>query len=219
MSAINIGMHFDCRPAEGPKAYDVRSGERWLHNLEDAEIRCWPEHHLILIDERTGHLMIEGGYGTFSYGWPNYGRGERSLHAFLYSLGFDYFMEKASRQPHRVIDVAATVRRLKEEIVEDRRRRDLEKSEARDLWDELESCESEHGRGFVDRLFEDRGWYARLDCSDPSVMVDSPTMRRFWDEVWSPFCEEVLRLHMLDHVKRRPIPRGRALVAVEVKAA
>lgn len=200
MSGLALGLHTTCQPVEGPKAYEVRSGSRYLQSLEDGEIRSWPDYHFILIDERTGHLMIEGGYGTFSYGWPAYGRGKVSLHAFLYDLHFDYFMGKAARQPYRVADFDATVHALQREILSDRRCRFLDRREARELWDDLDEARADNDcDGMVRRLYDDSAWSARLDCSDPSVMRDHPGMVRFWDEVWRPFCEEVLRPHWIAH--------------------
>lgn len=219
MSAIRLGLQVACSEVQGPRAYEVRAGERWLHGLEDGEIRCCPEYHFIMIDERAGHFMVEGGYGSFSNSWPSYGRGERSLHAFLYGLDYGYFMEKAARQPHRVADRDATIQALRRELLEDRRHNWLDKTQARELWDTLDDATAHSGttEDLVRELYRDGEWYARLDCSDPSVMRDAPTMRRFWDEVWQPFRSEVLRPHWLEHMKRKPIPRRNALV--EVKAA
>lgn len=211
--SINIGPHFHCKEVPGPKAYEVRSGTRYLTSIEDGEVRCWPEYHLILIDESKGYLSIEGGYGTFSYGWPNVVRGGRSLHSFLYSLDFYYFMEKASKQAHCIGDTEATVARLRREILTDRRQKWIEKDHARGLWDTLECASHDYASELVRELYHDREWSERLDYSDPTVMIDHPGMRRFWDEVWKPFCEDVLRPHWLDYVKTIPIPRNRAMVA------
>lgn len=211
--SIDVGPYLTIREAKGPRAYEVRSGRQYLSALEDGDVRQWSEYHLILIDERTGYVTIEGGYGTFAYGWPNIARGEESVHAFLYDLHFDYFMGKAAKQAWRVSDLDATLKELRGEIIEDRRRGDLDASDARQLWDDLEECEPcSSDDEFLRHLFDHGRWVARLDYSSPLVMIDHPAMRRFWNEVWKPFAEDVLRPHWLDHAKKRPLPARRALV-------
>lgn len=220
MSGIKIGRADRAVEVQGPRAYEVRTGDRYLHGLEDGEIRCWPEYHLFIVDERTGSLLIEGGYGTFSYGWPAVARGPQSLHAFLYDLHFDYFMGKASKQPHRIVDHERTVAELKRDLIKTRweygrwKGTAWTKARVRSMWDDLTSWECDvQGADLVRRLFEDHDWYEYLDCSDPSYMQDHPRMRRFWDEVWSVFREQILRPHYLEYIKTKPIRRGRALVS------
>lgn len=219
MSALDLGRLDRVTEVQGPRAYEVRTGNRYLHGLEDGEIRHWPEYHLFILDERTGSIMIEGGYGTFSYGWTSRGR-DCSLHAFLYGLDFDYFMTKAAKQPHRIVDHDRTVRELKKSLIESRRDAGLSeratwtKRRVREMWDHLDSLEGDYrDKELVSRLYEDRDWYEWLDCSDPSYMQDAPCMRRFWDDVWETFREQVLRRHWLDHIAKTPLPRRRALVS------
>lgn len=210
--SLFVGPYLNIVEAAGPRAYEVRNGRRYLTALEGGEVRCWPEYHLILIDERTGYLTIEGGYGTFAYGWPSVARGAESLHSFLYKLHFAYFMGKAAKQPYMVADLDATITSLQRELLADRRCQYLEKREARDLWDHLEDADHDSADELVRSLYRDSGWSARLDCSDPSVMIEHPGMRRFWDEVWTPFAQEVLRPHWLQHQAKTPLPKRRALI-------
>jgi len=182
-----------------PATYEVRSGEWWLHgSLENGEARSWGERHIITLNEHTGHFTCEGGYGTFSYCWPSPSRGKESLHAFLYDVDFGYFMGKASKQPYRVADHEATLRSLRHEILRDRRDGSLEKAEAREFWADLEDADQGNTEEMIRRLYEG-DWSGRLDYSDPSVMVDHPGMRRFWDEVWTPFANEILKPHWDAH--------------------
>ncbi|TZG25626.1 hypothetical protein [Sphingomonas montanisoli] len=183
-----------------PATYEIRSGEWWLHgSLENGEARSWGGRHIITINEATGHFTCEGGYGTFSYCWPALSRGSEGLHAFLYDVDFGYFMGKASKQPHRIADHDATVQSLKRELVRDRREGWLTKENARTLWTELVDADDGNTDEMVRTLYQDGGWSERFDCSDPSVMVDHPAMRRFWGEVWKPFAAEVLRPHWEAH--------------------
>lgn len=183
-----------------PATYEVRSGNWFLHGaLEGGEARSWGERHIITLNEATGHFTCEGGYGTFSYFWPSPNRGKESLHAFLYDLEFDYFMGKASKQAYRIADHDATVRDLKKEICRDRRDGWLDKGKARELWNELRDADEGNTEEMVRRLYEDGAWSERLDCSDPSVMIDHPGMRRFWREVWEPFSAQILKPHWDAH--------------------
>lgn len=218
--SLDLGRHDRAIEVQGPRAYEVRTGTRYLRALEDGEIACWQEYHLFIIDERTGSVMIEGGYGTFSYGWPSVARGPEPLHSFLYDLHFDYFMGKAAKQPHRIVDHDRTVSELKRQLMKTRwedgrwRGTDWGKARVREMWDDLVSWECGYqGESLVQKLFEDSNWYQFLDCSDPSYMQDHPCMRRFWDEVWSVFREQVLKPHWLSHLAKTPLPRRRALIS------
>jgi len=183
-----------------PATYEVQSGEWWLHgSLENGEARSWGERHIITINEATGHFTCEGGYGTFSYCWPSPARGPESLHAFLYDTDFDYFMKKSAKQPYRVADHDATVRDLRQRVVQDRREGWIDKADARELWTDISDADQGDTEGMIRSLYEYRRWMDRLDCSDPSVMIDHPGMRRFWKEVWEPFARQILKPHWDAH--------------------
>lgn len=223
MSALDLGRFDRVTEVQGPRAYEVRTGKRYLHGLEDGEVRHWPEYHLFILDERTGSLMIEGGYGTFSYGWTSRGR-DCSLHAFLYGLDFDYFMKKASKTPHMVFDGERTVKAMRASVIEARRWRDLTKAQAADIWFDIDhyigdypSDENEfyHSFGRCDSELHD----FFCDGGPSLYTTEHPGMRRFWDEVWEAFREQVLRRHWLDHIAKTPLPRQRALAIVDRMAA
>lgn len=223
---INLGPYLRVTEVQPTmRIYDVRAGSRYLHGLEDGELRHHSDYHRIMIDEGTGFVSIEGGYGSFSYYWT--ARGGESLHAFLYDLDFDYFMGKASKKPHRVPDHDKTVAHLRRELL--RHRRDKgnwlgstwAREEVRSMWDDLTrwAAINDVENGLVPKLYEDRKWSRFLDHNDPTVMRPCGALTRFWNEHWRPFCEEVLRPHWLQHVKRRPVARNRALTLVDEAAA
>jgi hypothetical protein len=221
------------RELPAPKYYEVVYARRYRH---EEGVRGWSERALIAIDETKGHLSIESGYGKFSFIWTAEGRGGESLHGFLYDLDFDYFMKKASTKPHRIPDHERTVRELRADLL--RRRREaggwprdwMTKERAREMWDEIDYWESDYqGADFVRKLFEDSNWAQFLDYSDPTCTMEDPGLRRFWEELWRPFAENVLRhwwlinrqqrparhLARLQKEKRWPIHRRRALCVVE----
>src|SRR5690606_35055642 len=95
------------RELPAPKYYEVIYTQRWQG--EDG-VRSWNERALIVIDEDKGQFSATSGYGKFAYTWGTNGRSGESLHGVLYTVGFDYFMDKASTKPHRIPDHDATVR-------------------------------------------------------------------------------------------------------------
>lgn len=195
-SSIDLGRHDIVREVQGPKTYEVKSGRRFLHGLEDGEIRYMPERHTIMVNEATGQIMIDGGYGTFAYCWPSYGRGEgRSLHGFLHGLSFDYFMNKAATQPYMVADIPATYEQLRREVLTERRKGWIEKDHAKRLWDAIEDAlsPSMSETEFVRAMWDDKDLYDHCCDGGPSLkMVEHQGMRNFWDQVWTPFREQVL---------------------------
>ncbi|MDB5552159.1 MAG: hypothetical protein JWL86_2143, partial [Rhizobium sp.] len=205
--AIDLGRLDRAVEIEGPRAYEVRTGNRYLNGLEDGEIGYWPDYHLFTLNERTGHITIEGGYGTFSYCWHSRGRDGVSLHAFLYDLEFSYFIGKASKQPYRISDYDQTIVSMKRQVIEYRRQWGNSKEWARKVWDDIIA---------VDGLNNDQeimSYFWNSACSEtyemfasdggPFVMVDHPGLRRFWDEVWAAFRDQILKPHWDQHNAER----------------
>lgn len=195
MKSIDLGILNIVKEVQGPRTYQVKTGRQYLRSLEDGEISYWPETHTFMLDESTGQIMIDGGYGTFSYCWPSYGRGAgRSLHGFLHGLSFDYFMNKASKQPYMVADIQGTYDEMRSTIIKERRNNWLEKDHARKLWDALEDLSGGMTEDeFVHRLYEDPILYSHYCDGGPTIKnVEHGGMRRFWDEVWTVFRDEIL---------------------------
>lgn len=207
------------RELPAPKYYEVVYTQRFQH---DDGVRSWNERALIMIDDAKGLFSVESGYGNFSNVWGASGRGGETLHGFLYTCGFDYFMDKASTKPHRIPDWDATVRDLRKDLLQ--RRRDaggwsrdwMTKERARKMWDELNELEDYHAEEeLVRKLFDDSDWCQFLDYSDPTRTMESPALRRFWNELWRPFAENVLRHWYLIDKQRRP---ARAQAALQREA-
>lgn len=196
MNSIDLGHHNIVKEVPSPKTYLVKTGRRYLHGLEDGEIRYWPETHTIMINEATGEVVIRGGYGVFSYCWPSPNRGkDRSLHGFLYNLSFDYFMNKASTQPYMVADIEATYESMKKDILKERRRGWIKKETARKLWDEMETDlnDSMSEEEFVAALYNNPDLCEHYCDGGPSIIsTEHQGMRNFWDEVWEVFRAEIL---------------------------
>lgn len=206
------------RELPAPKYYEVIYTQRFQH---EEGVRSWNERALIMIDDAKGHFSVESGYGNFSNIWGASGRGGETLHGFLYTCDFDYFMDKASTKPHRIPDYDATVLQLRKDLLQRRREaagwsRDwMTRERARSMWDDLERLQWDHADTMVRSLFEDSDWCQFLDYSDPTCTKEDPGLRRFWNELWRPFAENVLRHWYLIDKQRRP---ARALAALQREA-
>lgn len=152
--------------------YKVRSADQF-GGWASATIREWAE---------GGALDVQSDWGTFSYSWNAIG--DRPLRAFLAELSFDYFMGK-TRDSHRILDWDETVTNLKRSIMEDRRSGSLEREEARERWDDVESMEDTSSADvFCERFFHFAWAYEWCDGSDPAKYRDDPNCRQFWDGPW-----------------------------------
>lgn len=181
---------FRVNEVPAPRTYEVRTGFGGLGDF-----------HTITIDDRTGALTIDGSYGTFAYRWTSYGQDRGvTLHEFLYDLDFDYFMNKASKQPYRIPDWKSTKKDMLSRVLEERRARELTKDDARYLFDLTVSAFERDplSEGDFYSAFEDYKLYDFF-MSDGGynfrTMVH-PGMQNFWDEVWLPFCTTVLKKHV-----------------------
>lgn len=203
-SPIAIGQHVAIEEAPASRTYIVTTGDRYLHGLEDGEIRCWPEVHTFILNETTGDVVVVGGYGTFAYCWTEHMRGSRNLHQFLSGISFDSFMRKAATRPYMVADIDATITAMKRELLAERRAGDLEKAEAKEIWDAIETCldAGQTREEFLREMYDDRILYERYFDGEPHIIErEHDGMRRFWDEVWSAFKREVLLASDIDAKK------------------
>jgi hypothetical protein len=197
---VEIGVYQDIKEVAPPKVYQIRSGNMYITSIEDAAIKHYSNFTQITISEETGQFSVDGDFGTFSCVWTSIGNS--SLHAFLYDLDFSYFMQKASSEPYRIIDVPGTITALKKLLIEARRcaydDARISKKYARQVWAEIQDIERacpdsvEECMLLCDRAssgFNDLYW-----TDGPPVYVEKnhPLKVRFWEEVWKPFCNKIL---------------------------
>lgn len=193
--------------AEVPAAvtFEVITGSRYLHALEQPDngqdqIRSWRERSRFSIDEATGLVQAETEYGTFSYYWPPAYRSE-DLFTFLAHLDFYYFMGKAAKQPHRVLDLPRTLAELRRDIIRDRRDGSIGRAAARDRWEGLDRLDGEapqSGDAFM-RIWHDiselADWLYGADVSYHEM--DHGGARYFWDVIWAALIgSDAFRRHM-----------------------
>ena len=197
MGSLNLGPHGVVREVPAPRTYEVTTGTRYLSRLEDGDIRGMADRHTFILDERTGQIMIDGSYGTFAYSWSTSGRAGTSLHAFLHSLDFDYFMKKASKTPHRDHDMPKTLLRMREDVLDARRHDSITKEQARAVWNAVHDLDETMSESeFIAAFQSDNDLYEYwCDGGPPMATKENGAMRAFWDEVWSVFRTEVLAPH------------------------
>jgi hypothetical protein len=114
-----------------------------LHDAKLHLVRAGFEHAYVVADEKTGLLAIESSYGIFNHVWPP--RHRRSdLPIFLARLGMDYFMSKARGNGAQIFDLDATVKAMKDVVLEARRAANIDKFRAREAWDAIEDVKAEN---------------------------------------------------------------------------
>lgn len=203
MSVINFAPKVDVEILPSPVMFRVRSTDRFLRQLEGGEPIGFSEIATVTVDESTGSVSCQSGFGDFSYSWN--ARGGADIFTFLASLSFDYFMNKAAKQPWQEFDLARTIEYHRNEIRMERRGRrafcDLSKELANELWDALDSIEAEYPRdethfGF---LWQNHSCLSEFfnDYAPATYTRVSPTAQSFWDRLWRPLVTSAqFRAHM-----------------------
>lgn len=162
--------------------YRVRSTEKNHFAWADVYVREWP---------RGGSISIQSDFGDFAYSWNSIGPGRFT--DFLRSLDFDYFMKKARTADYREFDLGPTVRAIRDDLLETRRRGDLSKEDARMCWTELNDYIGRMSESEFLLRFNETETVALLYGHDAS----SAPMRtranaccvRFWQEIWPVLCD------------------------------
>lgn len=195
-SPLNVGRRDVVEIADSSETHLVSTGDMHLHGLEDGTIRCWADHHVVTLHEETGLVVVHGDLGTYVHSWPPSHRPNRTLHEFLARITFDQFMTKASTIPHMEFDRTATLDQMRRELLADRRSGRLNRIEARKLWDLIQEDLEDVGdeREFIEAIWRDRDLSARYYDGDPPYVAQRVRIiaRRFWDEVWETFRQQVL---------------------------
>lgn len=148
---------------------------------------CLKGYHLIQEDRHGVELLLNSGYGTFSYHWSHCGEEYRK---FLIGLDKAYLLGKLVPSADLIMyDNEATVRDLRRHILTMRREWQVTDSVARELWDETIDLDS--------FLSADEFLRACRDCEALTVHIQDiyefcrtrrhPRYDRFWETVWLPF--------------------------------
>ena len=92
-----------------------------------------------IICEKTGIFAIESDYGNFTHSWPSYkNRGSCNLKRFIIDTNKHYFTDKFSYgvSDARKVYIDRTIIEIKRKIIDYRKNDNLDKEEARKLYDE-----------------------------------------------------------------------------------
>ena len=142
-----------------------------------------------------GEILILSSYGTFAHAWTACGK---PFKQFLLGIGHDSFMRKCLGRDANVFDGEATFKLAPKRVLEARRHGDLWKSDARHLYDQLQSREGDlkaSADGFLlniplvannaaqESLFD--------DAYDMIREKRNPQAVGFWENLWPVFVGEL----------------------------
>lgn len=201
---MKLGDITRVREITPPRQFEVLTGTSRLRELEGGTPREHRERALFTIDEATGSVTVASQYGNYAYQWTSIGSG--SLASFLCSLDMDYFMEKAAQQSWRELDCEATIKALKNDLIERRREGDYpggcSKETSREVWDGIEQLEGEHFRT-TDQFFaiysQIDGLYNFFPPYDVGVTErNTAQANHFWNVIWKAFTGHLRKLEGLE---------------------
>lgn len=179
----------------------------------DIRLNSWGCQWAIISISDDGVFNAQTDCGDFSYRWGSFGGCFKSFLIDICSKDSHYLYSKIhSHSRAGLIDVEKTVNNMKEKIIENRRQTgnrepyvldELSPEEARDLWDDLESVQSNHDEITSDafasifyhelsseireKVFSDEFWY------DDYLVETSDRQAEAFCEVVAPVFAEILK--------------------------
>lgn len=148
-----------------------------------------------------GEIAINSSFGSWAYQWSACGMPFR---AFLAQLDHGYLMGKLAGASAYVFDGEASMQSAFDQVLKARRQREIDRDEARDLWDALVDVQDDAASGsslFVYLLSGIEDKHGILD--EPWYMVtqkENPQMAGFLRDLWPEFVA-ALRAETLEPVK------------------
>lgn len=150
---------------------------------------CWV---VIFIDEDLGMISVQSDYGDYGYRWGSPGM---PFKEFLISINNDYLMGKFHMGQRMHFEKEETIKSIQRDIIKARRENgDIEASEARECWKELEYVEDigDSQDAFFERFFNDcRGVMEKIYGNDytsiPCHTVYPYQLQGFVKEIWPEF--------------------------------
>jgi len=139
-----------------------------------------------------GEIAIHSSFGSWAYQWGACGMPFR---AFLAQLDNGYLMNKLAGASAYVFDGVASMQSAFGKVLKARRRRELARDEARDLWDALVDVQDDAASGsslFVYLLSGIEDKHGILD--EPWYMVtqkENPQVAGFLRELWPEFVSAI----------------------------
>lgn len=175
------------------EVYSVRKDHEWATIV----LRCWSRPVNAGGRDTTyycGEIIINSTFGCWANVWTACGN---PFKQFLLDAEFDYVFTKFMGTKLEVWDGEGSVESLRRQLLEYRRIGDIDKDEARSLWDEINANEHELESSLndfvecADRIasnIDSRGVYRLL--SEPWELTTTQHDHQavgFWRELWPEF--------------------------------
>jgi hypothetical protein len=139
-------------------------------------------------NESTGRIQIASDFGSWERYWGACGK---SFKEFLIHLNIDYAADKFGQD--KWFDEAATIKQFKREVIEYRRNDSITSEIARKIWNEIKELEEigPYENEFSISISQCDELMRFNDYCPHLIRVISPLFRRFWNEIWPVFIEEL----------------------------
>lgn len=178
------------------ECYEVRANREFANITID----CWDR----IANRGTKHegtyycgeIVIHSSFGTWGHIWSACGQ---PFKQFLIEAEFDYVFTKFMGSELSCFDGEAAVREVRREVLEQRRRGELSKDQAREAWDlvtfeegRIETSESDCGYALqdiaaqLDRDHPMHDYFADPSCWPRATKHDIQAVG-FWRELWPLF--------------------------------
>lgn len=147
----------------------------------------------ITIDHKdaTGRIQIASDYGSWQNYWGSCGC---SFKEFLIKLNNDIHYTASKFGASDWFDLEKTKQSIYQEIVNSRKNRETTAGEAREYIDELKEIYATDANCFMVSFMETECFAKVFDhdpCSVECEISIHPHFRKFWEEAWAVFIEEL----------------------------
>lgn len=170
--------------------YVVRKSYEWASIV----VRRWSVDEGADKVRHCGEILIHSSYGSWANSWGHCGV---PFKRFLIGADFDYVFTKFMGNSLQIFDDQGSVKKLRARVIDYRKQGDIDKEEARAVWDGIEDEEAAlecSEREFVDAVYRivrdvDSGrvqrmfaepWELTAKCYDHQATG-------FWRELWPEF--------------------------------
>lgn len=172
---------------------NVNKGQVDIYKIRHDNSCIWGDI-TVEFGKTSAQLMINSDYGSYAYNWFSTGENPKQ---FLCRLNMPYAMEKLSDYKLYEPDTQKYSGEIKKKIIEGRREDYLTKEQARESWDDMLGILDDYPGG--DLLFH--GLIEHKHFGDvfgdyealPSATRVKPKHEHFWNNIWIPFVEELMR--------------------------
>ncbi len=136
------------------------------------------------------NLAVNSSFGAWAFNWWHCGPGDWRL--WLADSERDYLMGKLCGSAYRVDDIDGTAEAARRDVLEDRRRGEITRAEAREAW---EACEEAEGADTMADALEalSRASAVRSEYWELARTKPRPAAVAFWERLWTPWVAQLAR--------------------------